>query len=215
MFSWLLDRHNPNQTLSQSSSSTQSFGNTLKIEKPTFNSVKIEGSKQNITPQKHESQTSALSKDISINLPVSKYTPIEGNPFSIQRNNYVFSNFKTFNETNLFDLGIDISSSDPIFPSLESIISDNPLGENTFYHIPQSYKIIDTKSFQKNENLFLKNASNECLLFIFYSKPRTVSQVKAAEELERRNFVYLSEKQKWKNENNQIFNEEKWTFENT
>ena len=224
MFSWLLDKQNPNDKNYQQSNSqsvsiigqNQTNANPgLKIERPTFNSVRIEGSKQNIiansSSQKHVPQPQQTNKCSFLENQLIKHN--EGDEFSIQRNNFIFSHYKTFNETNLFNLGFDITSEDPIFPNLQSIVSDIPLGDQTFYQIPQTYQNIDYKRFQNNEEIFIKNASDECLLFIFYSKPRTISQIKAGNELINRNFVYISELKQWKNPKGIVFNQNKWNFE--
>ena len=226
MFSWFLDRRNPNDNYHQSNGQSgpvpvqvqPSTSLGLKIEKPSFNSVRIEGSKQNIignqTSQKHifqQHQANTTPKDPFFDFQFQK--PKEGDDFSVQRNNFIFDHYKTFNETNLFDLGIDITSSGPIFPNLQSIVSDLPLGEKSFYQNPEEYQRIDYNAFQANEEIFIKSASDECLLFIFYSKPRTISQKYASDELINRKFVYINDMKQWKNEQGLLFNPKKWIFE--
>ena len=121
----------------------------------------------------------------------------------------MFSHQKTFNETNLFSLGIDLNSTAPLLPKLKSIISELPFGEETEYEIPEFYEEIENQ--HESEDMFISKASDECLMFIFYSKPRTKSQLKAARELEKREFSFID--QKWRNRGGAAFNQNKWMFE--
>ena len=194
---------------SQGSSTTTT---SLKIEKPTQNSVVIEGSKQSIltnSPQKQQKKTIIQRKQLVTE--IKNECPVEGEDFSLTRNSYVFSHQKTFNETNLFELGIDLSSDKPILPKLKSIVSELPFGEASEYEIPEIYKEIEIKNPEEAEEMFISKATVECLLFIFYCKPRTKSQLNAAKELEKRGFTFKN--QKWFDKEGRSFDSNKWAFD--
>ena len=213
-FSWFFQKNESNQFIKKSSEQDNqititTYGSTsnLRVEKPSQNSVIIEGSKQNISanssPQRHP-PVSIRNKEKE-NLNDENF-----NFFSLKKNSLNFSHQKTFNETNLFDLGVDLYSESPLLPKLKSIVSEIPFGNETKYYIPDIYQNIE--NIEENEENFIKKASDECLFFIFNSKPRTISQKMAANELKERGFKYDGNIKTWINKNGFIFDINQWKF---
>lgn len=114
----------------------------------------------------------------------------------------------TFNETDLNDIGIDLDATFSYMPYLRSVVRKECMGSKTKIHIPSGYPTTKPEKLEP----FLSNASNEALLFIFYTKidQHLKGKSQPAQELEKRGFKYQNGK--WIL-NGKSFNLEKWSFE--
>ncbi|EAX97576.1 hypothetical protein TVAG_064170 [Trichomonas vaginalis G3] len=112
----------------------------------------------------------------------------------------------SFNEVNLANLGIDVNTTQPLLPNLQSIVSDLPLGQKTSYPAPQAYSELAPECDLK-QRLYLFNTST--LMYIFYTGNKRDMQ-DAAAELCRRGFTYDTEDDEWRNPNNVKFDTNTW-----
>lgn len=112
---------------------------------------------------------------------------------------------KTFNETDLSTLGLDLKCQEPFLPMLHSVLSDAPLLERSCYPIPECYSNISpTGAPEEKMSLF----SEQTLLFIFYTNQSL--QEKAANELEKKGYTYSQENEEWRTPEGYKWSVEQW-----
>lgn len=109
-----------------------------------------------------------------------------------------FKGEKSFNETDLEALGLDLKCQEPLLPMLHSVLSDSPLLDHSRHHMPECYSKIQFGNPSEKLSLFTPNT----LLFIFYTYPHDPLQSQAAKELQRRQWQYDEEKEEWKDPDN-------------
>jgi hypothetical protein len=118
-----------------------------------------------------------------------------------------FEDGKSFNETDLATLGLDLQYNEPLLPMLHSVLSDAPLLDHSCHPIPEYYKKVKVgESPEEKIGLF----SDETLLFIFSAEPQTKIQLAAAEELQKRGFTFDDETGKWITETGKEWNVYLW-----
>jgi hypothetical protein len=118
-----------------------------------------------------------------------------------------FEDGKSFNDTDIGTLGLDLHCDKPMFPALQSILSDAPLGERSCHPIPDCYRaVVAPVRAQEKTSLF----TDQTLLFIFETEPRTAMQLLAADELQRRGFVYDDATEKWRTPRSRVWDAAKW-----
>jgi hypothetical protein len=118
-----------------------------------------------------------------------------------------FEEGKSFNETELSGLGLDLHYDRPILPLLHSVLSEAPLAGHSWHGIPEHYReVAPSRPPQDKVALF----SEQTLLFIFETEPRSPLQAMAADELARRGFVFDEEAEKWRTPNRRDWDTERW-----
>ena len=105
-----------------------------------------------------------------------------------------FEETKTFNETDLASLGLDLKCEKPLLPMLHSVLSDAPLLDKSCLPIPECYTKANAGDPQEKIGVF----SDQTLVFIFETQTGTTMQTLAAEELKKRGFSFDSESGKWR-----------------
>ena len=114
---------------------------------------------------------------------------------------------KSFNDTDLNSLGIDLNEKEPMLPMLHSVLSDAPLSSHSVYPTPSSYSSLSTNEDPTEKmNLF----SDQILFFIFYTQVKSDMQVAAANELIRRAFTYDEDKGTWSNSEGYEWDVNQW-----
>ena len=114
---------------------------------------------------------------------------------------------KSFNDTDLNSLGIDLNEKEPMLPMLHSVLSDAPLSSHSVYPTPSSYSSLSTNEDPTEKmNLF----SIQILFFIFYTQVKTDMQVAAAEELIKRGYSYDEDKGTWSNTDGSEWDVNQW-----
>lgn len=206
-FSWFLQMQGNNPQYQNHTGQGPMPSPNLKVEKPSYNSVIIQSNKQTLQNTVIQSPNSSPQRSPvkSLRMVPSKNFNQKFNPFSLENVVTEYENECTFNETDITSLGIDFESDKPILPYLKSIVSDLPFGSSTTYRIPASFNFKQPQSL----NPFIKFASDETLLYIFYSQPRSQQQVDAANELKSRNYTF---NQFWENKEGVIFDPQSWKF---
>ncbi|EAY10249.1 hypothetical protein TVAG_046710 [Trichomonas vaginalis G3] len=120
-----------------------------------------------------------------------------------------FKDEKSFNETDLYSLGLNLNKEEPLLPMLHSVLSDAPLLNNSCYPMPKSYAALErSENPIEKINLF----SDSILLFIFYTQSQTDMQTAASNELIRRGFQYDEEKCTWSNSEGAEWDINQWKF---
>jgi hypothetical protein len=117
-----------------------------------------------------------------------------------------FEERKSFNETDLASLGLDLDYERPLLPLLHSVLSDAPLSSHSKMPIPECYKVSPPGSPQDK----LTSLSGETLIFIFETEARTPLQRLAAEELKRRKYVLDEDTGRWQTPKGGEWNVEEW-----
>lgn len=107
--------------------------------------------------------------------------------FTLEKNVYDFENCRNFNETDLNSLGIDLSQRDPYINDLKSLVRALPFGYKSYYPIPEHYPKCNIGDDISN---FMEFATDECLMFLFYSCVNKTHQMTAYNELNKRGFKY-------------------------
>ncbi|KAH0786482.1 NOT2/NOT3/NOT5 domain-containing protein [Histomonas meleagridis] len=114
---------------------------------------------------------------------------------------------KTFNETDLSTLGLDLKCQEPLLPMLHSVLSDAPLLDHSCYPIPECYaKVSPAGKPEEKISLF----SDQTLLFIFYTHPNSELQEKAANKLIKKGYKYSPENEEWTTPDGYQWNLEQW-----
>ena len=118
-----------------------------------------------------------------------------------------FKDEKSFNETDLFSLGINMKEKEPMLPMLHSVLSDAPLSSHSVYPTPKSYADLST-----NEDPVAKIGlfKDQILFFIFYTQPKTEMQAAAYKELEDRGYSYDEDKGIWLNSDGAEWDVNQW-----
>lgn len=119
-----------------------------------------------------------------------------------------FEEEKSFNETALEDLGLDLKCREPLLPMLHSVLSDMPLLDHSRHPIPECYSKIQLGSDNPAKKLSL--FSPKTLLFIFYTYPHDPLQIQAATELTKRKWLFDEENEEWIDQNGDHWSVEKW-----
>jgi hypothetical protein len=118
-----------------------------------------------------------------------------------------FEESKSFNETDLGTLGLDLKYQEPLLPLLHSVLSDAPLLDHSVLVSPECYsKIPAIGSPQDKFTMF----SDETLLYIFYTCVRDALQGLAADELVKRGWCYNDDTEEWRNGGGLVWNVEHW-----
>ena len=163
---------------------------------------------QYLQQQHQQQQLKELKKQKQIALqhiqqmPYSDYTSKK----SFQAFVSEFEEKQCFNETDLTQLGIDVTSTQPLLPNLQSVMSEIPLGMKSSYQAPQWYKTIPQEpDIKQRISLF----GTQTLFFIFYGCAKKEMRL-AALELQRRGYTYNSETNQWKSPNGSLWDISKW-----
>ena len=120
-----------------------------------------------------------------------------------------FQQTTSFNETDLTQLGIDVNSTQPLLPNLQSVMSAIPLGMKSSYQAPQWYKSIPQEpDIKQRISLF----GTQTLFFIFYGCGKKESRL-AALELQRRGYTYNSETNEWSSPNGSVWDMSQWKLD--
>lgn len=117
-----------------------------------------------------------------------------------------FEEEKSFNETNLEVLGLDLKCHKPLLPMLHSVLSDAPLLDHSQHPMPECYSKIQCGEPSDKLSLF----SSQTLLFIFYTYPCDPLQSQAASELQRRQWQFDEELEEWKDQDGNTWSADKW-----
>lgn len=119
-----------------------------------------------------------------------------------------FEDEKSFNETDLEVLGLDLKCKEPLLPMLHSVLSDAPLLDHSKHPIPECYSKIQLGSGNPAERLSL--FSPKTLLFIFYTYPHDPLQIQAASELNKRQWTFDEENEEWIDKNGNHWSVDQW-----
>lgn len=118
-----------------------------------------------------------------------------------------FEDGKSFNETDLATLGLDLKCQEPLLPMLHSVLSDAPLLEHSCHPTPECYsKILPTGEPQEKISLF----TDQTLLFIFYTYTNNPLQIQAADELIKRGITFDEETCEWHPGDGIVWNCDTW-----
>lgn len=118
-----------------------------------------------------------------------------------------FEDTRTFNETDLASLGLDLKCSEPLLPMLHSVLSDAPLLEHSCHPTPECYtKILPTGEPQDKISLF----TPQTLFFIFYTYTNNPLQILAADELTKRGYTFDEETCEWHSDPGLVWNCDTW-----
>jgi hypothetical protein len=118
-----------------------------------------------------------------------------------------FEDGKSFNETDLATLGLDLQCDKPLLPMLHSVLSDAPLLNHSCHPIPESYKKVAVSGMPLEK---VKLFSDETLMFIFATEAQTRLQSSAADELTRRGLVFDEERGRWQTQSGREWNMDLW-----
>jgi hypothetical protein len=118
-----------------------------------------------------------------------------------------FEEGKSFNETDLGSLGLNLNYSGPFLPMLHSVLSSAPLLTVSCHPIPDYYlKCPSIGSMEDKQSLF----TDQTLMFIFHTETGTPFQRMAAEELFRRGFQLDEYTGKWYTKNQNEWSIDEW-----
>lgn len=118
-----------------------------------------------------------------------------------------FEDEKSFNETDLEGLGLDLKCQEPLLPMLHSVLSNAPLLDHSRYPTPECYsKIQQNDKASDKISLF----PPQTLLFIFYTYPRDPLQIQAAQELIDRKWIYDEELEEWRDPDRNVWSVDQW-----
>lgn len=120
-----------------------------------------------------------------------------------------FEDEKSFNETDLEVLGLDLKCQEPLLPMLHSVLSDAPLLDHSRHPMPECYSKIQCGKPSDKLSLF----TPQTLLFIFYTYPRDPLQTQAATELQRRQWKYDQDTDKWNDQDGNPWSVDQWEIE--
>lgn len=158
---------------------------------------------QTVQPKENvQAKKPALTIQQKPQQPISDYV----SKHSLQAFISEFEETPSYNETDLTELGIDVSTTQPILPNLQSIFSEIPLGSKSSYKTIEAYNEIKQEPDLKGRiSLF----TTPTLLFIFYSGKKKETNLAAA-ELQRRGCVYNHEKNEWTTQNGSLWDVTNW-----
>lgn len=125
----------------------------------------------------------------------------------------------------LTQLSLQVVQAEPLYPSMHSLWSDSPFAVQPEFKLPTCYSVNSPKlSFQ-----IFQKFQVETLFYVYYSMPRDVLQVAAAQELHNRDWRYHKTLRLWltripnkvsfvktvtyEKGTFKFFNPESWTFE--
>jgi hypothetical protein len=118
-----------------------------------------------------------------------------------------FEDGKSFNETDLATLGIDLNCQRPLLPMLHSVLSDAPLLTYSCHPLPDYYpRACATGLAQDKMAIF----SDQTLLFIFETDTKSLLQKAVADELARRGWVFEEETERWISPSGNEWNVNEW-----
>lgn len=118
-----------------------------------------------------------------------------------------FEEGKSFNETDLASLGLDLQCDKPLLPMLHSVLSDVPLLDKSCLPVPECYTKIEAAGDPREQiGLF----SEQTLMFIFATQTKTPLQAQAAEELQKRGFSYDADSETWHMPNGNEWSVNEW-----
>ena len=117
-----------------------------------------------------------------------------------------FEDEKSFNETDLEVLGLDLKCQEPLLPMLHSVLSDAPLLDHSRHPMPECYSKIQAGNPAEKLSLF----TPKTLLFIFYTYPRDPLQIQAAAELIKRQWVFDEENEEWRDQDGNPWSVDQW-----
>jgi CCR4-NOT transcription complex subunit 2 len=93
----------------------------------------------------------------------------------------------------LSQLSLQVVQAEPLFPSMHSLWMDAPFAVQPEFKLPQCYTVSSPKlSFQ-----IFQKFQVETLFYVYYSMPRDVLQVAAAQELHNRDWRYHKKLHLW------------------
>jgi hypothetical protein len=118
-----------------------------------------------------------------------------------------FEEAKSFNETDLSSLGLDLKYQEPLLPLLHSVLSDAPLLDHSVLVSPECYSKIPMLGNPQDK---LTMFSDETLMYVFYTFAKDLLQGLAADELVKRGWVYIEDTEEWRNANGLVWNVEQW-----
>lgn len=118
-----------------------------------------------------------------------------------------FEDEKSFNETDLEVLGLDLKCQEPLLPMLHSVLSNAPLLDHSKYPTPESYSSVNQPGNPIEKVALFPPAT---LLFIFYTCPHDPLQVQAAQELLRRQWTYDDENEEWRDPDGNPWSISQW-----
>ena len=189
---------------------------SLRIERPGTSS---HGQSPTFAPQIPARPVSTVSMDIQIRTPQpvvqppppSHPPPAPQQPqmsrFSLLSFVSSFEEGKSFNETDLASLGLDLQCDKPLLPMLHSVLSEAPLLDKSCLPVPECYTKIENAGEPREKiSLF----TDQTLMFIFATQTRTPLQAQAAEELQKRGFVFDVENEKWRMPNGNEWSIDEW-----
>ena len=116
---------------------------------------------------------------------------------------------QSYNETDLTQLGVDTTSTQPLLPSLQTVLSDLPMGMKSSIQTPQWYKDVkQSPDLKQVISLF----GTQTLFFIFYACSKKEMNL-AANELKKRGYTYIPETNQWRSPNGSVWNISNWKLE--
>jgi hypothetical protein len=118
-----------------------------------------------------------------------------------------FEDGKSYNETDLAGLGLDLECEGPLLPMLHSVLSEAPLLTNSCHPIPDYYRECPAVGSVEDKQALL---TDQTLMFIFETEVRSKLQRIAAEELTKRGFSFDEETGKWFTRTGNEWSIEEW-----
>lgn len=109
----------------------------------------------------------------------------------------------------LSNLGIDLTATEPLLPSVYYVGSDAPMATNGQFPISVNYPQSDDIP---NISQKIKYLDDIMLIFLFYVHAGDKLQIEAANELKSRKFKYLADKKYWINSKGKAFDTKLWNF---
>lgn len=103
--------------------------------------------------------------------------------------------------SNIGNLGLDLTSSEPFSKQLYSLWDNEPSRPPIpHFTIPECYQVHNKAPL----NTKIQNFNDEALIFMFYSNPGDITQIMAAQELHNRNWRYHKKLQQWLTKDDQM-----------
>jgi hypothetical protein len=118
-----------------------------------------------------------------------------------------FEDGRSFNETELAGLGLDLRYDRPILPLLHSVLSEAPLAARSWHAVPAAYRAVAPPGPPQDK---LALFSEQTLLFIVETEPRTALQALAADELAKRGFAFDDDAERWRTPGRREWDTEHW-----
>ena len=187
-----------NISINTPSLNTQKSGNLTFTKGPSSTQIIISPPTQQTQP--FSQQTSQPSSQPQIN-PQKNFERLSLLSFISS-----FEDEKSFNETDLEVLGLDLEYKKPILPMLHSVFSDAPLLDHSKHPMPECYSKIQSGNPAEKLSLF----SSKTLLFIFYTYPHDPLQIQAAAELTKRQWSFDEENEVWNDQDGNPWSVDQW-----